>query len=431
MKGRAGQNCFLWDFIRNEVDNMDFLPALNGEYQEMGGSFKFPYRFSMQSKFREAEGVFAERMHRFGGYRIDRDTEVVVFYEEKAGLSGQEYELRIMDGKVTVSASGMNGYIYGLTTLFQMIVRGKGAIPNCFLRDRPRFQVRGVMLDVCRHFFSVAEVKKVIEQCALLKMTRFHWHLSDDQGFRIESADFTELNQIGPYRKLAKADAVVAAGLAEAGTLYGGLYTREEIRDVVSFVAARGIEIIPEIDLPGHCSAILAAYPQLSCSGKPLKVKNTFGVHDRIFCAGKEESYQFLYKLMDEICELFPAEFIHLGGDEVPKTAWHDCPLCNRVMKEKGLGSYENLQAFFMDKVIQYLKKRAGKRLSGMKRHIQGNWMTALLCSTGWRWLRDQVIFCRRQQREENWYYPVCIRCIVPIPMQRCRFAQHLCLSRR
>lgn len=212
------------------------------------------------------------------------------------------------------------------------------------------------MLDVCRHFYPVEEIKRILEQCALLKLNRFHWHLSDDQEFRLESKRFPQLNQTGSFRILSPDDPLVARGAAEAGTAYGGYYTQEEVRNIVAYAKARQIEIIPELEVPGHSSSILASFPQYTCSGEPLRVKNTFGVHERIFCAGNQEGYQFLYELLKEIFDLFPFHYVHLGGDEAPKRIWHECPKCSSLLKREGLSGYEALQAYFTGKLIDFCK---------------------------------------------------------------------------
>ncbi len=340
---------------------MEFLPALNGTYKELPEVYVLPESFAMDESFPEANQIFIERLNRLGNYELDTTKEKVIIYEEQKSLPEEGYRIRVGDEKVVISAFGETGYFYGLTTLFQMFVRGKGTVHHCILSDEPRFERRGTMLDVCRHFFCVEEVKKIIEQISLLKMNQFHWHLSEDQGFRVESTCFPQLNQISAFRKLSKEDPVVQRGLAEAGDVYGGYYTKEEIREVVAYAGARQVEVIPEIDLPGHTSAILAAFPQFTCTGEPLKVKNTFGIHERIFCAGKEGAYEFLYQLLDELCELFPSRYIHLGGDEAPKAVWHKCPACNRLMEEKGIESYEHLQTYFTDRLARHVKKRGKK----------------------------------------------------------------------
>lgn len=343
---------------------MEFLPEINGKYVELAGRFTLPWQFGMEENCQDIHQVFEERLQKLGRYRIDASKEKIIIWHRDPELEKEANSIRIENGKVRICASSEKGYSNALTTLFQMLVRGhdrktsQGSIANCELSDKPRFEMRGMMLDVSRHFFSIKEIKKIIEQCALLKLNHFHWHLSDDQGFRIQSIRFPELNTISSFRKLSGADPVVLSGASQPGERYGGYYTQEEIREVIAYASARQIEVIPEIDLPGHSSAILAAFPWLTCSGKPLKVKSTFGVHERIFCAGKTETYDFLYELLDELCELFPSAYFHLGGDEAPKGEWQKCPKCNSLMKREELADYEKLQTWFTGKLVKHIKEK-------------------------------------------------------------------------
>lgn len=338
--------------------NADIIPKVNGSVTRLEGRFVMPGEYRIEGGFTSSDRVFTERMKRIGHYVQTGLGKPVISFARDGALPGEAYQLRILEESVQIRAKDEQGYRWALTTFYQLLAEGDGNINCCVIRDKPRWQYRGIMLDVCRHFYNTEEVKKIIEQLSLLKMNVFHWHLSDDQGFRIESRNFPRLNEIGSYRQLSPQDPMVEEGKAKSLDSYGGFYTQDEIRDVVSFAAERGVEVIPEIDLPGHSSAILAAYPEYTCTGKPLKVKNTFGVHDQIFCAGKEETYSFLEALLDEVMGLFPSSYFHIGGDEAPKEAWHDCPFCNRKMKAHGLENYEQLQAYFTGRLIAHLKER-------------------------------------------------------------------------
>lgn len=207
------------------------------------------------------------------------------------------------------------------------------------------------MLDVSRHFFGVDQIKKLLDHMAKLKLNTFHWHLSDDQGFRIESLRFPELNRVGSWRD-------------EAGQRVGGYYTQEEIRQVVAYASERFINIVPEIDLPGHTGAIVATMPELSCSGQPHTVGFGTGLNPRILCAGNEGVYSFLYELLDEVCQLFPGPYFHIGGDEAPKSEWEKCPRCQQKIKEEGLKDEEDLQAWFTSRLVEFLESR-GKTVIG------------------------------------------------------------------
>ena len=337
--------------------NIRLIPKVNGTFElNSEKAYRFPARFAVGGRYPAADAVFAERMSRLGDYCMDASAEKAITLQVNPDFAKEAYEMETDENGIAVTSAGQQGYILALTTIYQILAQNDGRMPYGRISDTPRLERRGMMLDVCRHFFDAAEVKRIIEQESLLKMNEFHWHLSEDQGFRIESTKFPRLNEIGSWRVLSPDDPVVLKEFAKAGERYGGYYTKDEIRDVVAYAAARGVDVVPEIDLPGHSSAILACYPEFTCSGAPLTVRNTFGVHERIFCAGKAGAYNFLFELLDEIMELFPSQYIHLGGDEAPKTVWHDCPACNAVMKAQGYTSYEQLQCFFSGRIIEHVK---------------------------------------------------------------------------
>ena len=255
---------------------------------------------------------------------------------EKAAMAEEAYTLCIGEDSVTVRAAGERGVIWALTTLYALI--DGGSLPVCEIDDAPEYPHRGLSLDCARHFFPAAEVRRIIEGISLAKINTLHWHLSDDQGWRIESRVFPKLcAQSGEY------------------------YTQEEIRGIVEYARLRGVEIIPEIDMPGHVSAILAAYPELSCTGEPVDIKTCGGIFSVILCAGKEGVFDFIEKLLDELCPLFASERFHIGGDEAPKLRWHNCPDCRKRMAALGLAHTEQLQGYFTCRVAEMLR-RHGKR---------------------------------------------------------------------
>ena len=270
-------------------------------------------------------------------------SEAPVLTFETADLPADGYAIDVAPGKIVIKAAGEAGKYYGLQTLFQLLQEGNNTLTIGSLSDAPRYAYRGFMWDVSRHFFTVDEVKKVLDQLARLKMNVFHWHLSDDQGFRIESKKFPKLNEIGAVRS------------DERGS---GFYTQEEIKEVVAYAEARHIDVIPEIDLPGHTTAIIAAYPEMSCSGEPVEVGVGGGIYSRILCGGDEKVYDFLYELLDEVLPLFKSEYFHLGGDEAPKAEWKKCPKCQARMADLGLANEEELQAYFTAQLVEFLKSR-------------------------------------------------------------------------
>lgn len=270
------------------------------------------------------------------------------FEKTEKDFRKDEYEIEIKDGKISVKFSDEEGKFYAEKTLLQLKNSGE-KIPSCFIHDKPQFSYRGFMLDPCRHFFTVEEIKKIIDAAAYLKMNVFHWHLSDDQGFRIESKKFPLLNKTGSYRKNS------LFGRTNEGKPHGGFFTHEQIRDVVSYCRERHIDVIPEIDLPGHTIAIIASYPELSCRKEKIDVCMKQGIFPEILCAGNEEVYNFLFELLDEITPLFPSLYFHIGGDEVPKKNWKSCDDCKRKMKEENLESFDELQGYFMNRIAGHL----------------------------------------------------------------------------
>lgn len=272
---------------------------------------------------------------------------------QDASLPPEGYRLSVDSDGVTVFHSTPQGLFYAKQTL-SMLRNADGSYPFVTIEDAPRFSYRAFMLDSARHMQTLDEIKRYIDVAAHFKMNVFHWHLSDDQGFRIESERFPKLNEIGSFRD--------GHGFGSTDTSrYGGWYTKDEIRDVVSYCADRFIRVIPEIDMPGHTKAILASYPSLSCRETPIAVETQAGVFRDILCAGKEETVAFCCDLLDEVCELFPDEWVHIGGDEAPKNRWRQCDCCKGRMAKAHLDSFEALQGDFMNRIAAHLRTK-GKR---------------------------------------------------------------------
>jgi hexosaminidase len=244
----------------------------------------------------------------------------------------EEHYIFVGPSGIQVNASAEAGVAAALTTVYK--ASSGGFIPHFSLKDFPKYSHRGFMLDCSRHFFPLSVVKKVIEEMSLLKLNAFHWHLTDDQGWRIESKEFPELTENSGY----------------------DFYTQDEIREVVSFAKERGVDVIPEIDLPGHTTALLRVLPWLSCKGKAPEEAYLGDVFSIIACAGKEESYNFLEKLLGEACGLFESKYFHIGGDEAPKTEWMQCPNCNAYFERLGLSSFEDLQGHFTCRMAEFLR---------------------------------------------------------------------------
>jgi hexosaminidase len=299
-----------------------------------------------------------------------------------ANLGPESYELTVASNSVVIRAPTQAGLFYGVQTLLQLLPPEifstnlvndvAWQIPCVHIQDWPRFKWRGFMLDVSRHFFTKSEVETLLDAMAMHKMNMFHWHLTDDHGWRIEIKKYPRLTEVGAWRP------DVGFGFATNSTTaygpdgrYGGFYTQDDIREVVKYAAARHITIVPEIEMPGHSMAALAAYPQYSCTGKPLEPATTAGVFTGIYDPAKEETFQFLAGVLAEVAPLFPGKYIHIGGDEVPKETWHNSADCQALMKREGLKNEEELQSWFIRR-IEKIVNANGHSVIGWSEILQG-----------------------------------------------------------
>ena len=299
-------------------------------------------------------------------------------------LSEEGYGLDVTPKGVEVRASRFPGFFYAVQSLRQMLpaaVYGtepapgeEWVLPCVNIEDAPRFAYRGMHLDVARHFFSVEEVKRYIDVMAVHKLNRFHWHLTDDQGWRIEIKKYPELTTVGSIRKKTM---IRKEWDNYDNTPYGGYYTQDEIRDIVAYAADRAITVIPEIDLPGHMLSALTAYPELGCTGGPYEVWGRWGVADDVLCPGQEKTFEFLEDVLDEVVGLFPSELIHIGGDECPKVRWEKCPRCQAKIRQLGLkddGEHtaeHYLQSYVTDRIGKFLAQH-GRRIIGWDEILEG-----------------------------------------------------------
>lgn len=270
----------------------------------------------------------------------------------------ESYRLTVDGSGVLIEASDDAGLYYGECTLKQLLMNYRGCLPHMYISDEPEYAYRGFMIDSCRHFFTVDEIKKMIDAAALLKFNKFHFHLSDDQGFRIESERFPLLTEKGSVRKGSHFD---IEGFSDDE--YKGYYTKKELKDIVEYCRVRHIEVIPEIDFPGHTTAILSVFPELSCTGKDIEPKIHGGIFDDILCGGNPETLKFYYALIDELLEIFPGEYFHIGGDEVPKIRWENCEKCRAKIKELGLSNADELQGCLANEIALYLKSKGKKAI--------------------------------------------------------------------
>ncbi|MDD2437545.1 MAG: family 20 glycosylhydrolase [Massilibacteroides sp.] len=278
------------------------------------------------------------------------------------------YRLTVNEDEI-VLRGGEAGLFYAVNTLQQLIPNtGELKIPCLKIEDKPRFAYRGLMLDVGRYFFSVEYLKKFIDQMAHYKLNVFHWHLTEDGGWRIEIKKYPELTRKGAWRSSTQ---YTNEGALQDRVPHGGFYTQEEVKELVKYAAERHVEIIPEIEMPGHASAALAVFPELSCKGESLAVPLAWGVKNDIFCAGNEAVFAFLEDVLSEIIPLFPSEYIHIGGDEAPKKHWETCPKCQARIQTENLKDEHELQSYFIQRIERFVNSK-GKRIIGWDEILEG-----------------------------------------------------------
>ena len=293
--------------------------------------------------------------------------------------NSEGYNLEILSNKIKIRARTDQGAFYAVQSLRQLLPstfenrsfsKNEIAIPCTLIKDEPQFTYRGMHLDVGRHMFSVDFIKKYIDALALLKMNTFHWHLTEDQGWRIEIKKYPKLQEIAAFRNETLIGHYNTQPQLFDGKKYGGYYTQEQIKDIVAYAQARFVTIIPEIELPGHSQAAIAAYPKLGCTGEQVEVAKKGGVFENIYCS-KDETFNFLEDVFDEVLELFPSEYIHIGGDEAPKTKWKTCDDCQTRIKDEGLKDEHELQNYFITRIEKYLNSK-GRQIIGWDEILEG-----------------------------------------------------------
>lgn len=290
-----------------------------------------------------------------------------------ASIQNEEgYTISVTDKNVTISGKTPAGVFLGIQTMRKSlpVLNEKPqavTLPAVSIADEPRYAYRGMMLDCARHFFTVDFVKEYIDLLALHGMNRFHWHLTEDQGWRFEVKKYPKLTQIGAWRS---GTTVGKNSGVDDGVPHGGFYTQDECREIVKYAADRYVTVIPEIDMPGHMLGALASYPELGCTGGPYEVSHLWGIFPDVLCMGKENTFKFIEDVLDELVAIFPSEYIHIGGDECPRTRWAECPLCQQRIKDEGLVAQEGkskedlLQGYFTRRIEKYLHEK-GKKLIG------------------------------------------------------------------
>lgn len=310
-------------------------------------------------------------------------------------MPSEAYELCVTPERVDIVAGSAQGAFYAVQTMCQLIPAAAYArsrmqaveLPAVVISDGPCLTYRGVMLDVARHFFTVDEVKKLLDMLALHKINRFHWHLTDDQGWRVEINKYPKLTEIGSVRSRTLIGKDPGGEYDEScrydQTPHGGYYTQDEIREVVDYAARRFIEVIPEIEFPGHAVAALASYPWLGCTGEQYEVRQTWDIDDRVFCIGRETTFEFIENVLSEVLELFPSEYIHIGGDECPAKMWEKCPACGERMKTGKMTRSRQLQNYATARVERFLNAH-GRRLIGWDEILEGD-VTPTATIMSWR----------------------------------------------
>ena len=299
-------------------------------------------------------------------------------------LGAEEYFLQVKPGGVQVEASAFGGFFYAIQTLKQMLpaevygakkAQAAWLLPCVTILDSPRFDYRGIHLDPCRHFWTIEETKRYIDIAAAYKLNRLHWHLTEDQGWRMEIKTYPKLTEVGAWRN---GTCIGKDFDSNDGIRYGGFYTQDQMREIVAYAAERNITVIPEVDLPGHMVAALAAYPELGCTGGPYEVWTRWGVSEDVLCVGKEETFTFLEDVLTEVMDIFPSEYIHIGGDECPKDRWRNCPLCQARIKQLGLKAHDNfsaeeeLQAYVTSRIQKFLNDH-GRKIIGWDEILDGS----------------------------------------------------------
>jgi hexosaminidase len=364
------------------------IPA---EYERGTGSFRIDERTRVTVAIGSTDNVvaaaerWAARVRAAAGVPLPVATggaepgTIHLAVDRSLGLDVEGYRLEVMPERIVVRGGGPAAVFYGLQTLRQLLPpeleSGQPApgvdwaIPAVRITDEPRFRYRGMHLDVARHFFPVDFVKSYIDRMALYKLNTFHWHLTEDQGWRIEILRYPRLTDVGAWRK----ETVVAKNFdpyVGDGIRHGGFYTQDEVREVVAYAAERFIRVIPEIEMPGHSLAALASYPELACTPGPFEVATRWGVFEDIYCP-REETFTFLENVLTEVMALFPSEYIHIGGDEAPKRRWRESSIAQEVIRREGLKDENELQSWFIQRIERFLNAH-GRKLIGWDEILEG-----------------------------------------------------------
>ena len=363
---------------QKESINKVMIIPMPSEQEAKSGYFVLEnsYHLSANEGVDEAAIFFSDYLESIIPLKLDPNYQNKVEFIKNGNIKNDEgYHLSVSENKITVEAKTEKGAFYAVQTLIQLIssdAKSEGVIkiPCVEIKDQPQFKYRGMHLDVGRHFYSVDFIKKYIDAMAMLKFNTFHWHLTEDQGWRIEIKKYPKLQDIAAYRNETLVGHYNDQSQQFDSQKYGGYYTQEEIKDVVAYAQKRHITIIPEIEMSGHSQAAIAAYPELGCTGQQVEVATKWGVFEEIYCP-TEETFAFLENVLDEVIELFPSKYIHIGGDEAPKKRWKDSKFCQELIKEKGLKDENGLQSYFIKRIETYLNSK-GRQIIGWDEILEG-----------------------------------------------------------
>ena len=371
----------------SEVANLELFPPLIPKPQRVEikkGFFKITESTTVffEEEFSIAGEFLVNYIQNGSAFLLKNTSEekATIVIKKDASLSSEGYALSVSDSDIIIKAKDASGAFYAIQTLRQLmpisLEKQEGfqeeefSIPQVYIKDAPTFRYRGMHLDVGRHFFPKEFVKEYIANLAMLKMNYFHWHLTEDQGWRIEIKQYPKLTEIGAYREETLIGHFNDAPIKYDGEKYGGFYTQEDIKEIVAFAKKHQVTIIPEIEIPGHSQAAISAYPELGCSGEQVPVATTWGVFTDIYCPN-EQTFVFLENVLNEVIDLFPGEYIHIGGDEAPKRHWKECDHCQKLIKDLDLKDEQGLQSYFIARIETFLNSK-GKKIIGWDEILEG-----------------------------------------------------------
>lgn len=364
---------------------------------EHPGNFTLTRSTSLNNNSSELDVMtlyFRDKLSASTGYKFASGNQtknaINIVLDPQSGIAVEGYKLNVKKDVIEIIASTTRGAFYGMQSLLQLLpsdiesrTKVKSIawiIPCVTIEDEPRFDYRGVMIDAARHFVPVDQIKKMLDVFALYKINKFHWHLTEDQLWTIEIKKYPKLTELGSKR------------IEVDGTIHEGFYTQEDIRHIVAYAMDRGIDVVPEIEMPGHALAAIVAYPWLSCKGEgDFKVRNLWGVESDVYCAGKESTFEFVADVLTEVIDLFPYEYIHIGGDECPKERWKECKMCQKRIKEERLKDEHHLQSYFIHRVEKMLNDK-GRKLIGWDEIIDGG-LSPTATVMYWRsWVKEKSV---------------------------------------